>query len=107
MVILWRDNILWCRNNKSWKFKLDDDGNFFLGNQQLLPYLIQLVSILSSLTFGTPHHGPKAFCVSWLETSPEEFFRALIHTIWLTRHNVCEGKLFAPKLKFWPNPVMD
>ena len=27
------------------------------------------------------------------------FFRALIHTIWLSGHNVCLGQSFAPKLK--------
>ena len=48
MVILWRDNILCLRKNKSWKFKLDDGGIFFLGNQQLLPYLIRFGSFLPS-----------------------------------------------------------
>ena len=31
MIFLWKNNILWCRKNKSWRFKLDDDINFFLG----------------------------------------------------------------------------
>ena len=42
-----------------------------------------------------------------IEDKPRRiFFRALIHTIRLTGHNVCEGQLFASKLKFWPNQVM-
>ena len=46
MLILLRDNILWWRKNKSWRFKLDDGRNFFLVNQQLLLYLIRLASFL-------------------------------------------------------------
>ena len=79
MVILGRDNILWWRKNKSGRFKLNDDGNFFLGNQQVPLYLIRLGSFLSSelhimgrnLNFGS--HG-------W--NKPRRiFFGALIHTI--------------------------
>ena len=33
MDILWKNNIIWKMKNKSWTFKLDDGGNFFLGNQ--------------------------------------------------------------------------
>ena len=33
-------------------------------------------------------------------------FGALIHTIWLTYHNVCWGQLFAPKLKIWLDLIM-
>ena len=29
------------------------------------------------------------------------FYGALIHVIWPLGHNVCRGKLFAPKLKFY------
>ena len=29
---LWKNNILWCKKNKSWRFKLDDGINLFLGN---------------------------------------------------------------------------
>ena len=32
MIILWKNNILWWRKNKSWRFKIDDDKNFLLGN---------------------------------------------------------------------------
>ena len=46
MVILWKENILWWRKNKIWRFEFDDGGNCFLGNQQLLPYLIRLGSFL-------------------------------------------------------------
>ena len=32
MAFLWKNNILWCKKNKSLRFKFDDDDNFFLGN---------------------------------------------------------------------------
>ena len=104
MAILWRDNILWWRKNKRWRFKLDDGWNFFLGNQQLFLSLIRLGLLLPSklqimgqkLNFG---------CHGWKQAQ-NNIFGALIHTIWLTSHNVCRGQLFTPKLKFWHDLVM-
>ena len=42
---------------------------------------------------------------SWKQAL-KNIFRALIHTIWHVGYNLCKGQLFAPKLKFLPDPVM-
>ena len=50
MVIIWWDNILWWRKNKSLRFKLDDGENF-------LSSLFDMTWLI--LAVKTPHHGPK------------------------------------------------
>ena len=56
MVFLWKNNIVWCKQNKSWRFKLDDGGNFFLG-ELIISSLFDPTWLV--LAFGTPHLGLK------------------------------------------------
>ena len=56
VTLLWY-SILWWRKDKCGRFELEDDGNFFLGNQELSSHSIRLDSFLP---VGTPHHGPRA-----------------------------------------------
>ena len=57
MIILWKNNILWWRTNKSWRFKLDDDENFFLG-KLIVASLFDLTLLV--LFVEIPYHGLKA-----------------------------------------------
>ena len=52
-----------------------------------------------NLVVGTPNHGSRLDFGSHVGDRPKNFW-ALIHTIWPSGHNVYEGQLFSPKLKF-------